>query len=86
MGLTAERASQVSSPISHNPCTILGCVASFAGFRGVLLAFIRAATIKRSYVGNRLGAQEAIDFFARGVIKVEKFSELTQVFQLLEEG
>ncbi|PUU79706.1 hypothetical protein B9Z19DRAFT_1175138 [Tuber borchii] len=43
-----------------------------------------------SYVGNRLDTQEAIDFFARGLIKVPfkvgKLSELTQAFQLLEEG
>jgi len=47
-------------------------------------------TIKGSYVGNRLDAQEAIGFFARGLIhapfKVGKLSELTQVFQLMEEG
>jgi len=51
---------------------------------------IRMITIKGSYVGNRLDTQEAIDFFARGLIhapfKVGKLSELTQVFQLMEEG
>ena len=69
MGLTAERASQVYSPIGYNHCTILGCLASFAIFRGVLLALIRTVTIKGSYVGNRLSTQEAIDFFARRLIK-----------------
>jgi len=47
-------------------------------------------TIKKSYVGGRLDTQEGIDFFARGPIpapfKVGKLSELTQVFQLMEEG
>ena len=48
-------------------------------------------TIKGSYVGNRLDTQEAIDFFSRGLcikipFKVGKLSELTQVFQLLEES
>jgi len=39
---------------------------------------------------SRLDTQEAIDFFTRGLIhapfKVGKLSELTQVFQLMEEG
>jgi len=56
----------------------------------VFSTVIRMITIKGSYVGNRLDTQEAIDFFARGLIKapfkVGKLSELTQVFQLLEEG
>jgi len=47
-------------------------------------------TIKESCVGNRLATKEAIDFFARGTIKalfnVRKLSELTQIFQLMEEG
>jgi len=45
---------------------------------------------KGSYVGNRLDTQEAIDFFPRGFLKapfkVGKLSEVTQIFQLLEEG
>jgi len=44
-------------------------------------------TIKGSYVGD---TQEAIDFFVRDLIKVPfkigKLSELTKVFQLLEES
>ena len=47
-------------------------------------------TIKGFYVGNSLDIKEAIDFFACGPsrvpFKVGKLSELTQVFQLLEEG
>ena len=46
--------------------------------------------IEGSYVGNFLDSPGAIDFFTRGLInvpfKVGKLSELTQVFQLLEEG
>ncbi|PUU79710.1 hypothetical protein B9Z19DRAFT_1124803 [Tuber borchii] len=55
----------------------------------VFSTVIRMITIKGSYVGNRLDTQEAIDFFARCLIKapfkVRMLSELTQVFQLLEE-
>jgi alcohol dehydrogenase, propanol-preferring len=45
-------------------------------------------SIKGSYVGNRLDTAEAIDFFARGLIKapykIGKLSELPQVpFSLL---
>jgi propanol-preferring alcohol dehydrogenase len=47
-------------------------------------------TIKGSYVGNRLDTQEAIDFFARGLIsapfKVVKLSELPKVYELMEKG
>ncbi|PUU79711.1 hypothetical protein B9Z19DRAFT_978392, partial [Tuber borchii] len=55
----------------------------------VFSTVIRMITIKGSYVGNRLDTQEAINFFARCLIKapfkVRMLSELTQVFQLLEE-
>jgi len=47
-------------------------------------------TIKASSVGYRPDTKEAIDFFARGLIKVPfkvgKLSEHTQVFKLMEEG
>jgi propanol-preferring alcohol dehydrogenase len=47
-------------------------------------------TIRGSYVGNRLDTQEAIDFFARGLIsapfKVVKLSELPKVYELMEKG
>ena len=47
-------------------------------------------SIKGSYVGNRLDTKEAIDFFARGLIsapyKVAKLSELTKIFELMEQG
>ncbi|KAG0632560.1 chaperonin 10-like protein [Tuber brumale] len=56
----------------------------------VFSTVIRMITIKGSYVGNRIDTQEAIDFFARGLIKapfkVGKLSELPQVFKLMEEG
>ena len=51
---------------------------------------VRMLTIKGSYVGNRKDTQEAIDFFARGLIsapfKVAKLSELTKIFDMMEKG
>ena len=47
-------------------------------------------TIKGSYVGNRQDTTEAIDFFARGLIKAPfknlGLSELQDVFHLMEQG
>ncbi|KAK2742422.1 alcohol dehydrogenase [Onygenales sp. PD_40] len=51
---------------------------------------VRMITIKGSYVGNRRDGKEAIDFFARGLIKVPfkvvPLSELGKVFELMEQG
>lgn len=51
---------------------------------------VRMLTIKGSYVGNRLDTQEAIDFFARGLIsapyKVAKLSELPEIFEKMGKG
>jgi len=51
---------------------------------------VRMLTIKGSYVGNRLDTQEAIDFFARGLItapfKVAKLSELPKIYELMEKN
>lgn len=48
---------------------------------------VRTITIKGSYVGNRHDAAEAIDFFARGLIKapfvVRPLEELPHIFQLM---
>ncbi|PVH92643.1 hypothetical protein DM02DRAFT_677377 [Periconia macrospinosa] len=50
----------------------------------------RMITIKGSYVGNRQDTTEAIDFFARGLIKAPfktvGLSELQDVFHLMEQG
>lgn len=47
-------------------------------------------TIKGSYVGNRKDTSEAIDFFARGLIKAPfktiGMSELQKVYDLMHEG
>lgn len=51
---------------------------------------IRMVTIKGSYVGNRQDGIEAIDFFARGLIKAPfktvPLSELGHVYELMEQG
>lgn len=50
---------------------------------------VRMITIKGSYVGNRLDAKEAVDFFTRGKIKVPyktvELSELGNVFSLMSK-
>ncbi|OJD13355.1 alcohol dehydrogenase 1 [Blastomyces percursus] len=51
---------------------------------------VRMIKIKGSYVGNRLDAKEAVDFFTRGLIKVPfkvvPLSELSNVFSLMKQG
>ncbi|KAL1957677.1 hypothetical protein VTO42DRAFT_5654 [Malbranchea cinnamomea] len=51
---------------------------------------VKMISIKGSYVGNRRDSKEAIDFFARGLIKVPfktvPLSELPKVFELMEQG
>ncbi|KAH8898687.1 hypothetical protein GQ53DRAFT_758952 [Thozetella sp. PMI_491] len=51
---------------------------------------IRMISIRGSYVGNRQDTQEAIDFFARGLIKVPYktvgLSELQEVYKLMDDG
>lgn len=51
---------------------------------------VKSINICGSYVGNRADSAEAIDFFARGLIKcpikVVGLSELESVYKLMEEG
>lgn len=53
-------------------------------------AVVKSISIKGSYVGNRADSAEAIDFFARGLvkcpIKIVGLSELPKVFELLKAG
>lgn len=48
---------------------------------------VKMISIKGSYVGNRRDAKEAVDFFARGLVKfpykVVPLEELPKVFDLL---
>ncbi|ODH48601.1 alcohol dehydrogenase 1 [Paracoccidioides brasiliensis] len=51
---------------------------------------VRMINIKGSYVGNRLDAKEAVDFFCRGLIQVPyktvPLQELGNVFSLMDQG
>ncbi|KAJ5647478.1 hypothetical protein N7490_003850 [Penicillium lividum] len=51
---------------------------------------VKMINIKGSYVGNRQDAAEAIDFFARGLIKAPfktvPLKDLPKVFELMEQG
>ncbi len=51
---------------------------------------VRMINIKGSYVGNRQETQEALDFYARGLIKVlfktVGLSQLRDVYRLMGEG
>ncbi|KAL2001447.1 hypothetical protein VTN02DRAFT_1763 [Thermoascus thermophilus] len=55
----------------------------------VLDIVVRMIDIRGSYVGSRLDAAEAIDFFARGAVKsrvqVVPLQELERVFELMEQ-
>jgi propanol-preferring alcohol dehydrogenase len=56
----------------------------------VFESVIKMITIKGSYVGNRKDSAEAIDFFARGLIKspykVMGLSELNKVYDMMKKG
>ncbi|ODV80955.1 GroES-like protein [Suhomyces tanzawaensis NRRL Y-17324] len=53
-------------------------------------AVTRSIKVKGSYVGNRADSAEAIDFFARGLIKcpikVVGLSELSNIYDLMQQG
>ncbi|KAI5244243.1 alcohol dehydrogenase-like protein [Aureobasidium subglaciale] len=56
----------------------------------VFESVIRMITIKGSYVGNRRDTAEALDFYAKGLIKAPfktvGLSELPKVFEMMEKG
>lgn len=56
----------------------------------VFLTVVRCIAIKGSYVGNRADTAEALDFFARGLIKcpikITGLSDLENIFKLMKEG
>ncbi|KAI3404730.1 hypothetical protein KGF56_002433 [Candida oxycetoniae] len=56
----------------------------------VFESVVKSVQIRGSYVGNRKDTAEALDFFARGLIKcpikIVGLSELPEVFKLMEEG
>ncbi|KAJ5539709.1 hypothetical protein N7513_008041 [Penicillium frequentans] len=56
----------------------------------VFQTVVRMISIKGSYVGNRQDGVEALDFFARGLIKapfkVAPLKDLPKIFELMEKG
>jgi propanol-preferring alcohol dehydrogenase len=75
------------------PHGVVICIGLPAGAKistDVFSAVIRMIVIKGSYVGNRADTAEALDFFARGLIKAPfktvGLSELNDVYKLMEEG
>lgn len=69
------------------------CIGLPAGARisaPVFESVVRMITIKGSYVGNRQDTQEALDFFARGLVnapfKTVGLSELQSIFDKMAEG
>ncbi|KAL4900470.1 alcohol dehydrogenase 1 [Aspergillus multicolor] len=56
----------------------------------VLNTVLRMISIKGSYVGNRQDGVEALDFFARGLIKAPfktaPLEDLPKIFELMEQG
>lgn len=88
----SEKPFQQATEYCRSRGTVV-CVGLPAGAKitaGVFSTVVRMLTIRGSYVGNRLDTQEAIDFFARGLIsapyKVGKLSELPKVYELMEKG
>ncbi|KAJ5238814.1 Alcohol dehydrogenase 1 [Penicillium chermesinum] len=73
-----------------------GCIVSIAMPAGAFLkapvfeSVVKMVNIKGSYVGNRQDAQEAVDFFARGLInapfKTAPLKDLPKIFELMEQG
>ena len=51
---------------------------------------VKSISIVGSYVGNRADTREAIDFFARGLvrspIKIAPLSDLPEIFEMMEKG
>jgi len=83
-----EQASQYVRPKGTVVC--IGVPAGAQVSTSIFDMVIRMITIKGSYFGNRLESIEALDFFARGLIKVPHkvvgLSELPSVFEKLEKG
>ncbi|CAG8900583.1 unnamed protein product [Penicillium nalgiovense] len=56
----------------------------------VINTVVRMITIKGSYVGNQQDGVEALDFFARGLIKapfkLAPLKDLPKIFELMEQG
>ncbi|CCE26918.1 alcohol dehydrogenase [Claviceps purpurea] len=75
---------------AHGTVVCIGLPANANFSAPVFDTVVRMITIKGSYVGNRADTAEALDFFARGLIKVPYktvgLSELQDVYKLMSEG
>ncbi|OJD10442.1 alcohol dehydrogenase 1, partial [Emergomyces pasteurianus Ep9510] len=86
---TAEQPFQQAAAYVRSRGTIvaIGLPAHAQLKAPVFETVVRMINIKGSYVGNRLDAKEAVDFFTRGLIqvpfKVVPLSELGTVFSLM---
>ncbi|KAI3402698.1 ADH1 [Candida oxycetoniae] len=89
---TSEAAIQQSVDFVRNRGTVvlIGLPADSKVCLPILETVCRQISVKGSYVGNNWDTNEAIDFFARGLvkcpIKIVGLSELESVFKLMEEG
>ncbi|KAF5092131.1 hypothetical protein D0Z03_003031 [Geotrichum reessii] len=88
----AEKAITVSTDYVRATGTIVlvGLPAGAFAKSEVFSHVVKSINIKGSYVGNRADTAEALDFFARGLvkspIKIVGLSELENVYKLMEEG
>ncbi|KAL4928710.1 zinc-dependent alcohol dehydrogenase [Aspergillus undulatus] len=75
---------------SHGAVVAIGLPADAFLKASVFTTVVRMISIKGSYVGNRQDGVEALDFFARGLIKAPfqkaPLSELGRIFGLMAEG
>ncbi|KAL8296613.1 hypothetical protein RB600_001882 [Gaeumannomyces tritici] len=83
-----QQASEYVRP--HGTVVCIGLPAGAHLKAPVFDTVIRMITIKGSYVGNRQDTAEALDFFARGLIKAPHktvgLSELQSVYEMMKEG
>ncbi|KAL4788031.1 chaperonin 10-like protein [Aspergillus varians] len=75
---------------SHGSVVAIGMPAGAYLKAPVFSTVVRMINIKGSYVGNRQDGHEAMDFFARGLIKapfkMAPLSDLNKIFDLMQEG
>ncbi|KAL3488914.1 alcohol dehydrogenase 3 [Aspergillus germanicus] len=75
---------------SHGSVVAIGLPANAYLRAPVFTTVVRMISIKGSYVGNRQDGVEALDFFARGLIKAPfktvPLKDLPKVFELMEQG
>lgn len=83
-----QQASEYVRPRGTVVC--IGLPANARISAPVFETVVRMITIKGSYVGNRQDTQEALDFYARGLIKAPfktiGLSELQSVYDMMREG